>query len=83
MEYRYCTVGISIAISRSRGQRTRDLIGINTDMELTRGALFVCVLTLLGCASRLWNLHHPETPIYDETHVGRFLNWYHEGKFFF
>ena len=32
---------------------------------------------------RLYNLHEPQTPVYDETHVGRFLNWYHERAFFF
>ena len=40
-------------------------------------------LTLVGAASRLWNLHLPATPVYDETHVGRFLNWYHDGTYFF
>ena len=41
------------------------------------------VLTLLGAFTRLWRLDSPATPIYDETHVGRFLNWYHEGAYFF
>ena len=41
------------------------------------------IFTLLATATRLWNLHLPATPIYDETHVGRFLNWYHERAFFF
>ena len=31
--------------------------------------------TFLACTSRLWRLEHPQTPVYDETHVGRFLNW--------
>ena len=45
----------------------------------------VCLVlsSLLGCATRLWNLHLPATPVYDETHVGRFLNWYHDRAFFF
>ena len=46
-------------------------------------ALTASMLMMLGCASRLWNLHLPSTPVYDETHVGRFLNWYHERRFFF
>ena len=52
-------------------------------LRQTPGTTLVVVFTVLGCASRLRNLHHPATPIYDETHVGRFLNWYHDGTFFF
>ena len=40
-------------------------------------------LTMAACVTRLWRLHHPATPVYDETHVGRFLGWYHERAFFF
>ena len=46
-------------------------------------AVCLVVSSLLGCATRLWNLHLPATPVYDETHVGRFLNWYHDRAFFF
>ena len=52
-------------------------------LRLGTGAAACTLLTLLGCATRLWNLHHPQTPVYDETHVGRFLNWYHDRAFFF
>eukprot|EP00316_Scyphosphaera_apsteinii_P023393 CAMPEP_0119344792 /NCGR_PEP_ID=MMETSP1333-20130426/107152_1 /TAXON_ID=418940 /ORGANISM="Scyphosphaera apsteinii, Strain RCC1455" /LENGTH=567 /DNA_ID=CAMNT_0007357239 /DNA_START=128 /DNA_END=1831 /DNA_ORIENTATION=- len=38
---------------------------------------------MLGCVTRLYGLDHPNTPVYDETHVGRFLNWYTERAFFF
>lgn len=41
------------------------------------------LLTIAACVSRLYRLHHPETPVYDETHVGRFLGWYHDRAFFF
>ena len=41
------------------------------------------LVTLLACTTRLWRLDHPGTPVYDETHVGRFLNWYHDRAFFF
>lgn len=41
------------------------------------------LLTIAACASRLYRLNHPETPVYDETHVGRFLGWYHDRAFFF
>ena len=51
--------------------------------DLSACTLAASVLTLAGCVSRLWNLHEPATPIYDETHVGRFLNWYHDGAYFF
>jgi hypothetical protein len=40
-------------------------------------------LTMVACVTRLWRLHHPATPVYDETHVGRFLGWYHDRAFFF
>ena len=40
-------------------------------------------LTMAACVTRLWRLHHPATPVYDETHVGRFLGWYHDRAFFF
>ena len=36
-----------------------------------------------GLAARRALLDHPATPVYDETHVGRFLGWYHERAFFF
>ena len=39
------------------------------------GAFAAVAATFLACASRLWRLEHPRTPVYDETHVGRFLNW--------
>ena len=46
-------------------------------------AIVIGILTLFASGTRLWNLHLPATPIYDETHVGRFLNWYHDRAFFF
>lgn len=39
---------------------------------------FMCcavLLTLAAFASRLWRLDLPATPVYDETHVGRFIVW--------
>ena len=47
------------------------------------GGAILSLATVLGCVTRLYNLHLPATPVYDETHVGRFLNWYHDGAFFF
>ena len=41
------------------------------------------VATLAAAALRLYKLHEPQTPVYDETHVGRFLSWYHDRAFFF
>ena len=43
----------------------------------------LCTMTLAAAGLRLYNLHEPQTPVYDETHVGRFLGWYHEQAFFF
>jgi len=33
------------------------------------------LLTLAAGVTRLWRIDLPATPVYDETHVGRFLNW--------
>ena len=44
---------------------------------------FASLLTLLACASRLVLLDRPSTPVYDETHVGRFLGCPDDGVFFF
>ncbi len=52
-------------------------------ISLGRGGVIAVGLTLAACGSRLLALHHPETPIFDETHVGRFLNWYVDRAFFF
>ena len=54
-----------------------------SSVRLDGGATIIFALTLAACASRLFSLHEPATPVYDETHVGRFLNWYHERAFFF
>ena len=56
---------------------------VSDSLRGSTACLVPCLLMLAGCATRLWNLHHPATPVYDETHVGRFLNWYHDGAFFF
>ena len=49
----------------------------------TTPAWLAILLTLLACITRLALLDHPATPVYDETHVGRFLGWYSSGEFFF
>lgn len=52
-------------------------------LPLGLGSGAVGALTFLACGTRLWSLHLPATPVYDETHVGRFLNWYVDRAYFF
>jgi dolichyl-phosphate-mannose--protein O-mannosyl transferase len=47
------------------------------------GTVLVAMMAIVASVTRLWNLHLPATPVYDETHVGRFLNWYHDRAYFF
>lgn len=56
---------------------------MGTAAPASAGTGTIVALTMAACTLRLWRLHHPETPVYDETHVGRFLGWYHERAFFF
>ena len=44
-------------------------------LHLDAKSACLVALTAAGFVTRLWNLHEPATPVYDETHVGRFLNW--------
>ena len=36
-------------------------------------------VTAIGLATRLYRLDQPPTPVFDEYHVGRFVNWFDEG----
>ena len=56
---------------------------MGTAAPASAGTGTIVALTMAACTLRLWRLHYPETPVYDETHVGRFLGWYHERAFFF
>ncbi|KAL1526036.1 hypothetical protein AB1Y20_020857 [Prymnesium parvum] len=45
--------------------------------------LRLAAAAFLAAALRLSQLHEPRTPVYDETHVGRFLLGYSDRAFFF
>eukprot|EP00899_Mesostigma_viride_P007422 jgi/Mesvir1/16681/Mv15080-RA.1 len=47
-----------------------------------RMSVIVAVLAV-AFGTRIWKLGVPDTPIFDEVHGGRFLNFYYSGKYFF
>eukprot|EP00127_Corallochytrium_limacisporum_P005648 Clim_evm27s210 gene=Clim_evmTU27s210 len=47
-----------------------------------RAACLIFVV-LLSFSTRLWNLSNPPSVVWDETHFGKFANYYMKGQFYF
>ena len=45
-----------------------------------RDYLLLLLLTVLAFVSRFHNLEYPNSAVYDETHIGRFVNGYRCGS---
>ena len=46
-------------------------------------AFYLFILTSIAFIVRLWIIHHPDGPAFDEVHFGNFTNWYTKSQFFF
>jgi dolichyl-phosphate-mannose--protein O-mannosyl transferase len=53
-------------------------MGVAGDVAV--GAAALGCVTAVGLASRFHRLAEPPTPVFDEYHVGRFVNWFAEGQ---
>ena len=46
-------------------------------------SLNVFLLAAVAFAIRVWGIHHPDGPVFDEVHFGNFTNWYTRSQFYF
>ncbi|KAJ8905497.1 hypothetical protein NDN08_002004 [Rhodosorus marinus] len=53
------------------------------DKPWTRTLLVSALLLVASIIVRLYRLEHPRSVVFDETHFGKFTDWYLKGEFFF